>query len=105
MEIAVAGRVPPRGARRDIGADAGSGDPADKGADTDVAGRVPPRGARRDIGADAGSGDPADKGADTDVAGRVPPRGAYSIATDNLQMHGTPRVGENAPDHPTAPSF
>ncbi len=40
--------------KADTGADAGSGDPAYKGADMDVVGRVPPRGAKTDIGADAG---------------------------------------------------
>jgi len=45
-DIGVVGRVPPRGARTDIGEVAGSGDPACKEADIGVVGRVPPRGAK-----------------------------------------------------------
>ena len=75
----VVGRVPSPGAKTDIGADAGSGDPAYKGADIGVVGRVPSPGAKADIGADAGSGDPAYKGADTGVVGRVPPPGEHEF--------------------------
>jgi len=75
-DIGVVGRVPSPGAKADIGADAGSGDPAYKDTDIGVVGRVPSPGAKADIGADAGSGDPAYKDTDIGVVGRVPSPGA-----------------------------